>query len=145
MTSIEFIQFIDNCIKTEMLLGPNKNEHRLIGLRNIKSDFNYLQSKDTKLEALDILKKLYKEREENEITYKDAGKSDLWLQEHVEKEILSRWIPEEPTPEEVFSFLSTLTDIPKTKSSFKKYQTECTKHFGQKVDSNIILEFINGN
>lgn len=90
MTSIEFIQFIDSCIKTEMLLGPNKNEHRLIGLRNIKSDFNYLQSKDTKLETLDVLKKLYKEREENENLYKDAGKSDLWLQEHIEKEILSR-------------------------------------------------------
>lgn len=145
MTSIEFIQFIDSCIKTEMLLGPNKNEHRLIGLRNIKSDFNYLQSKNTKLEALDILKKLYKEREENENLYRDAGKSDLWLQEHTEKEILSRWIPKEPSSEEVLNFLSTLTDISRTKSSFKKYQTECIKHFGQKVDSNIILEFISGN
>lgn len=145
MTSIEFIQFIDNCIKQEMLLGPNKNESRLIGLRNIKSDFNYIQSKNPKLEALDILKKLYKEREDNEKLYNDAGKTDLWLQEHTEKEILSRWIPKEPEPEEVFSFLYSLTDIPKSKSSFKKYQSECIKNFGQKVDSNIILEFINGN
>lgn len=145
MTSIEFIQFIDNCIKQEMLLGQNKNENRLIGLRNIKSDFNYIQSKNPKLEALDILKKLYKEREDNEKLYNDAGKTDLWLQEHIEKEILSRWIPKEPEPEEVFNFLYSLADIPKIKSSFKKYQSECTKHFGQKVDSNIILEFINGN
>lgn len=145
MTSIEFIQFVDNCIKQEMFLGPNKNENRLIGLRNIKSDFNYIQSKNPKLEALDILKKLYKEREDNEKLYNDAGKTDLWLQEHTEKEILSRWIPKEPEPEEVFSFLYSLTDVPKAKSSFKKYQSECTKRFGQKVDSNIILEFINGN
>jgi uncharacterized protein YqeY len=145
MNNIEFISFIDECIKTEMLLGPNKNEKRLIGLRNIKSDFNYISSREPKIDTIDILKRLYKERRENENIYKDANKLDLWLQERTEAEILSRWIPKEPDRETVFLFLNTLSDITRQKSSFKKYQAACIKHFGQKIDSSIILDFINEN
>ena len=53
MNNIEFIQFIDVAIHDEMLLGPNKNENRLIGLRNIKSDFNYIASTNNKLSTSD--------------------------------------------------------------------------------------------
>lgn len=145
MNNTEFISFIDECIKQEMLLGPYGYKYRLTGLRNIKSDFNYISSKESKLTTLDILKKLYREREENEKFYQDAEKTDLWLQEHTEVEILKRWIPEEPKETEVFDFLNTLTDISKEKSSFKKYQTACIEHFGQSIDSAIILKYINGN
>lgn len=142
MNNIEFISFIDECIKQEILLGRYGHKHRLTGLRNIKSDFNYISSKEPKLTALDILKRLYKEREENEKIYIDADKTDLWLQEHTEKEIISKWIPKEPNKEDVFDFLNTLTDIPKQKSSFKKYQNACIEHFGQNVDSSVIAEYL---
>lgn len=142
MNNIEFIQFVDVAIHDEMLLGPNKNENRLIGLRNIKSDFNYIASTNNKLSTSDILKRLYKERLENSKIYLDANKHDLWFQEHTELGILENYLPKEPTETEILSFLSTLIDIPKQKSSFKKYQEACSEKFGQMVNSKIILNFI---
>lgn len=142
MTNSEIVSFIDEAIRQEMLLGAARNDNRLTGLRNIKSDFNYIASKEN-LDALDILKRLYKERKENETTYNDAGKIDLWLQEKTESDILFRWLPKEPEKSEVLDYLTRLTDIPKQKSSFKKYQDACIKHFGQKVESSYILEYIN--
>ncbi len=141
MNNIEFIDFVDNAIRVEMLLGPDRDERRLQGLRNIKSDFNYIVSKDSKMTTLDVLIKMFKEREENENIYKQANNTELWLQEHVEAGILKRWIPNQPSNDEIFSYLGTL-DLPKQKSSFKKFQDACSLKFGQKVDSNIILNFI---
>ena len=142
MTNSEFISYIDNRIKHEMLLGGARNDNILSGLRNIKSDFNYISSKDSKLTAIDILKRIYKERLENERLYKDQNRTDLWLQEHTESKLLEGFLPKEPDEKEVISFLESLSDITKTKSSFKKFQDACTKHFGQKIDSEIILDFI---
>lgn len=141
MNNSEFISFIDEQIKQEILLGTFGYSHRLIGLRNIKSDFNYIAS-ITNSEAIDILRKLYKERKENELIYQDTEKTDLWLQEHVEAEILSKWLPKEPEREDIIDFLSSL-DIPKRKSEIKNFQSACIKKFGQKIDTNIILDFIN--
>lgn len=138
----EFITHIDEAIRQEMLLGIARDENRLQGLRNIKSDFNYISSNNPTLEAIEILKKLYKEREENADLYANSDRRDLWLQENTEKNILQKWLPKEPVKEEVINFLNTLTEIPKTKSSFKKFQDACSEKFGQKVDSKIILEFL---
>ena len=138
----EFITHIDEAIRQEMLLGMARDEHRLQGFRNIKSDFNYISSNDNKLEAVEILKRLYKEREENTELYANSDRRDLWLQENTEKNILRGWLPKEPAKEDIINFLNTLTDIPKTKSSFKKFQDACSEKFGQKIDSKIILEFI---
>lgn len=138
----EFITHIDEAIRQEMLLGQARNEHKLQGLRNIKSDFNYISSNNPKLEAIDILKRLYKEREENTDLYSNSDRRDLWLQENMEKNILKNWLPKEPAKDDIINFLNTLTDIPKTKSSFKKFQDACSEKFGQKIDSKIILEFI---
>lgn len=142
MNRIEFIQYIDKLIKAEILLGSAKNENVLAGLRNIKSDFNYIASKTKDIDVVEILKKLYRERKENAELYKDSNRLDLWLQENTEKTILDHFIPEEPSVDEVKEFLSSLTDIPKTKASFKKYQEKCLEKFGQKIDSQIILDFI---
>lgn len=125
-----------------MLLGPARDDHRLQGLRNIKSDFNYISSNNSKLEAIDIIKRLFNERSENASIYQDNGRQDLWLQESTEKNILQKWLPKEPAKEEVINFLNSLTEIPKTKSSFKKFQDACSEKFGQKIDSKIILEFL---
>ena len=142
MNSTEFIGYIDNSITEQMFLGPARNEIFLNGLRNIKSDFNYIASTNTSLSALDIIKKMYKERIDNAAIYKDADRVDLWIQEDTESRILKIWIPEEPSKEEVFNFLKSLTDIPKTKSSFKKFQNACSEKFGQTIDSKIIADYI---
>lgn len=138
----EFIILIDGAIRQEMLLGIARDEHRLQGLRNIKSDFNYISSNNPGLETIEILKRLYKEREENTNLYANSDRRDLWLQENTEKNLLQKWLPKEPDKEEVINFLNSLTEIPKTKSSFKKFQDACSEKFGQKIDSKIILEFL---
>lgn len=142
MTKQEFIIHIDELLHQEMLLGPARDDHRLQGLRNIKSDFNYISSNNSKLEAIDIIKRLFNERSENASIYQDNGRQDLWLQESTEKNILQKWLPKEPVKEEVINFLNSLTEIPRTKSSFKKFQDACSEKFGQKIDSKIILEFL---
>ena len=145
MNNTEFISFLDTEIQNEMILGAARNENRLTGLRNIKSDFNYISSKDSNLSTIDILKRMFKEREENENIYQNVGKLDLCLQERIEADIISKWLPKEPLKSDIIDYLNTLIDIPKQKSSFKKFQEACIFKFGQKVDSNVILEFINGN
>lgn len=142
MSKQEFSIFLDDLLRQEMLLGIARDEHKLQGLRNIKSDFNYISSNNPALEAVEILKKLYKEREENTKLYSNSDRRDLWLQENIEKNILKGWLPKEPAKEEVINFLNTLTEIPRTKSSFKKFQDACSENFGQKIDSKIILEFL---
>ena len=145
MTKQEFINLIDGLLHQEMLLGIARNENRLQGFRNIKSDFNYISSNNPDLSAIDILKKMYKERADNVNIYQANDRRDLWLQENIEKNLLQKWLPKEPEKFEVVEFLKTLTDIPKSKSSFKKFQDACSEKFGQKVDSQIILNFISEN
>lgn len=145
MTKQEFINLIDGLLHQEMLLGIARNENRLQGYRNIKSDFNYISSNNSDLSAIDILKKMYKERADNVNIYQANDRRDLWLQENTEKNLLQKWLPKEPEEFEVVEFLKTLTDIPKSKSSFKKFQDACSEKFGQKVDSKIILNFISEN
>ena len=144
MNKEQFLLYIDDAIKQEMLLGSSKNECRLIGLRNIKSDFNYIASKNNKLSAIDILKSMYKERSDNASLYLSEGRNDLWIQENTELNLLNNYLPPEPSKTQVVNFLNEL-DIPKQKSSFKKFQDACVEKFGQKIDSQIILDFINGN
>ena len=141
MDNIEFISFIEDRIFREMMLGSARNENILTGLRNIKSDFNYIASKDSKISTIDILKRLRDERVENAKIYKDNNRIDLWLQENTEANILNSYLPAEPSYNEIIEFLETLS-IPKQKSSFKKFQNACNDHFGQKINSEIILEFI---
>lgn len=144
MNNIEFISYIDEAIKQEMLLGSSKNENKLTGLRNIKSDFNYIASKNNKLSAIDILRSMYKERSDNANLYLSEGRNDLWIQENIELNLLNNYLPPEPSKTQVVDFLNEL-DIPKQKSSFKKFQDACVEKFGQKIDSQIILDFINEN
>lgn len=142
MNKSEIINFIDALLHQEMLLGPARDENRLKGLRNIKSDFNYIASNNSKLEPVEILKSLYKERSDNAQLYLENGRQDLWLQENTEKNLIQKWLPKEPLESDVTDFLNSLIDIPKSKTSFKKFQDACSEKFGQKVDSKIILEFI---
>lgn len=135
-----FTDYIDTQIQVQMRLGYTQDIKRLQGLRNIKTDYNYIHSKDPNKSEVELLKSLYKEREENSKTYEQG--SDLYLQEVIEMDILKPFIPKAPADKDVLAYLNTL-NIEKSKKNFKKFQESCESQFGQKVNSQLILDFIN--
>ena len=82
-----FINYVNEQIKNQMLLGSAKNTLLLTGYRNLKSDFEYQMSKNPKLDEIDLLKKLHKSRRDNMEVYKGV-KEDLYNQEFIEAEII---------------------------------------------------------
>lgn len=135
-----FTDYIDTQIQVQMRLGYTQDVKRLQGLRNIKTDYNYIHSKDPNKSEVELLKSLYKERAENSKTYEQG--SDLYLQEVIEMDILKPFIPKSPADKDVLAYLTTL-NIEKSKKNFKKFQDSCENQFGQKVNSQLILDFIN--
>ena len=136
-----FTNYIDTQIQVQMRLGYTQDQRELTALRNIKSDYNYIHSKDNKKSEVEILKSMYKEREENSQNYEQGF--DLYMQEIAEMNILKRFIPTAPPDSEVLEFLSSL-NYEKTKRNFKRFQDACENQFGQKVNSQLILNYING-
>lgn len=137
----KFVEFLNEQIKAQMLLGQAKNTLLLTGYRNLKSDFEYQMSKNPKLDEIDLLKKLYKSRRDNMEVYKGV-KEDLYNQEFTEAEIIEPFIPTPPSEQEVIDYLVSLHPISRSKMNFPQYQNECVEKFGQKVDAQIIFKFI---
>ena len=136
-----FTDYVDAQIQVQMRLGYTQDQRELTALRNIKSDYNYIHSKDNKKSEVEILKSMYKEREENSQNYEQG--SDLYMQEIAEINILKKFIPTVPPDSKVLEFLSSL-NYEKTKRNFKRFQDACENQFGQKVNSQLILNYING-
>ena len=113
-----FTDYIDTQIQVQMRLGYTQDTKRLQGLRNIKMDYNYIHSKDPNKSEVELLKSLYKEREENSKTYEQG--SDLYLQEVIEMDILKPFIPKAPADKDVLAYLSTL-NIDSQKPSYPFY------------------------
>lgn len=117
-----------------------KNKSYLQAYRNIKTDLEYIYSKNTNLDPIEGLKKLKKERLNNlEIYNKDT---DLYNQENLELLIINTYLPKEIDESVIIDYLTELHPISRNKMDFRKYQDECFEKFGQKVDSQIILKFI---
>lgn len=135
---MDFLKEINELIQVAI-----KHQYPLLqNYRNVKTDFEYLKSNNPKLSDIDILIRMRNERGVNAQTYKEAGKKDLEQNEVNELIILDDYIPKEPSKEDVLEFLNTLSDIEKSKKNFKKFQEKCENEFGMKVDSKIILQFI---
>lgn len=141
MSMSNFVNYLNEQIKAQMLLGQSKNTLLLTGYRNLKSDFEYQMSKNPKLDEVDLLKKLYKSRKDNMEVYKGV-KEDLYNQEFAEAEIIEPFIPTPPSEKEVIDYLVSLHPISRSKMNFPQYQNECVEKFGQKVDAQIIFKFI---
>lgn len=139
-----FINYVNEQIKSQMLLGSAKNTLLLTGYRNLKSDFEYQMSKNSKLDEVELLKKLHKSRLDNCEIYKGV-KEDLYNQEFTEAEILKEFIPEAPKEEDIIAYLESRWPISRSKMDFPKYQNACVEHFGQKVDAKIIFKFISND
>lgn len=116
-----------------------KDSEKLTALRNIKSDFIYLTQKTSETES-EIISILAKTRRETVKIYE--GKSEaLRDQELRELEILHPFLPEEVNWQDVFQVLRE-SGIPKEMRNFKKFQEVVNAHFGQKIDSDIIKDYI---
>lgn len=137
----KFVDYLNEQIKAQMLLGQAKNTLLLAGYRNLKSDFEYQMSKNSKLDEVELLKKLHKSRKDNMEVYKGV-KEDLYNQELIESEILEPFIPTPPSEQEVIDYLVSLHPISRSKMNFPQYQNECVEKFGQKIDAKIIFKFI---
>lgn len=135
-----FTEYIDIQIQAQMRLGYTQDVKQLTGLRNIKSDYNYIHSKNPNKSEVEILKSMYKEREENSQNYEQG--SDLYMQEVIEMNILKPFIPTAPPDSEVLDYLASL-NYEKSKRNFKRFQDACENQFGQKVNSQLILNYIN--
>lgn len=137
-----FRNFLEKIIEHQMMLGATRNEMELTGARNLKSDFDYKMSKSSTKDEAEIILSIYKERLETADIYKDT-KTDLYLQEMVEANLIKPYVPKEPSKNEVLAFLNTLTDE-KSMKNFKVFIEKCKEHFGIKVNSKYIQDFIKG-
>lgn len=137
-----FRKFLEKTIEHQMMLGVTRNEMELTGARNLKSDFDYRMSKSSTKDESEIILGLYKERLETAEIYKDTN-TDLYLQEMIEANLIKPYVPNEPSENEVFEFLNTLTDE-KSMKNFKIFIEKCKERFGIKVNSKYIQNFIRG-
>ena len=137
MKNIDFIQFINSNIEK---YTKDQNHKMLIAFRNIKSEYIYEKEK-SKTDDSEIIKKMFNKRNETSNIYRTTNQ-ELFEDECREMAILNPFLP--PVLEEtaVLEFLKTL-DIPKEKKNFKMFQEKCIEHFKQRVDSAIILKYLN--
>lgn len=137
MGSKNFLDFVNSNIEKYM---REQNHKMLIAFRNIKSEYVYNKEK-TSSEDVDIIKKMFNKRKEASEIYKDKNQ-ELYEDENREMIILHPFLPVEVPEKVILTFLETLP-IEKSKSKFKIFQDECLKEFGVKVDSSIILKYLN--
>ena len=91
---------IDNQIKESML---NKSKERLVALRAIKSAI-LLEEKNggsKKLEDIQILMRLIKQRKDSSELYKEQNRFDLSEKEESEIKIIQEFLPKQITDEEL--------------------------------------------
>ena len=91
---------IDNQIKESML---NKSKERLIALRAIKSAilFEEKNGGSNKIEDVQILMRLIKQRKDSSELYKEQNRLDLSDKEEGEIKIIQEFLPKQITDEEL--------------------------------------------
>lgn len=67
---------------------------------------------EKKVSEIEVLQKLVKEHEKAIDAYNQANRTDLAKQEIVELAYIKRFLPEEPTEEELLAFLKTCKESP---------------------------------
>lgn len=137
MNNVVFIDFVNSNIEKYM---KEQNHKMLVAFRNIKSEYVYNKEKSKSPDS-EIIKKMFNKRKETCEIYKDKNQ-ELFDDENREMTILHPFVPVEIPEDTVLNFLKRLP-IEKEKKNFKKFQDECMMEFGQKIDSAIILKYIN--
>ena len=86
------------------------NRDRLRTMRLIKSEFQKYESQGQNYkvgdkEEADILRTMIKQREKSILEYQNSGRKDLEETERKEIEIISEFLPKEPSNEEIYSVI----------------------------------------
>ena len=123
----------------------SKNVIRLESLRSIKSALIILKTKNrdssiSKIEEIQMLQKLVKQRKESSSIFKDQNRIDLAEQEDAQAKIISEFLPKQLSREEIENIISEII-IQTEASSMKdmgKVMSEASIKLAGKADGRTI-------
>ena len=127
-----------------------KNKVALESLRAIKSAILLLQTQSGAKETLDdneitkLLQKLVKQRKESASIYREQGRVDLAEPEEAQISIISQFLPEQLSPEEVEKVIDEVIQLvgATTMKDMGKVMGMANKKMAGKADGKIIAEIV---
>ena len=127
-----------------------KNKVALESLRAIKSAILLLQTQSGAKETLDdneitkLLQKLVKQRKESASIYREQGRVDLAEPEEDQISIISQFLPEQLSPEEVEKVIDEVIQLvgATTMKDMGKVMGMANKKIAGKADGKIIAEIV---
>ena len=127
-----------------------KNKVALESLRAIKSAILLLQTQSGAKETLDdneitkLLQKLVKQRKESASIYREQGRVDLAEPEEAQISIISQFLPEQLSPEEVEKVIDEVIQLvgATTMKDMGKVMGMANKKIVGKADGKIIAEIV---
>ena len=127
-----------------------KDKVALESLRAIKSAILLLQTQpgakenpdDT--EIIKLLQKLVKQRKDSALIFRDQGRVDLAEPEEAQIEVISQFLPEQLSPEEVEKVIDEVINLAGAKSikDMGKVMGMVNKQLAGKADGKLIAEFV---
>ena len=127
-----------------------KDKVALESLRAIKSAILLLQTQpgakenpdDT--EIINFLQKLVKQRKDSALIFRDQGRVDLAEPEEAQIEVISQFLPEQLSPEEVEKVIDEVINLVGAKSikDMGKVMGMVNKQLAGKADGKLIAEFV---
>ena len=127
-----------------------KDKVALESLRAIKSAILLLQTQpgakenpdDT--EIIKLLQKLVKQRKDSALIFRDQGRVDLAEPEEAQIEVISQFLPEQLSPEEVEKVIDEVINLVGAKSikDMGKVMGMVNKQLAGKADGKLIAEFV---
>lgn len=144
---MNFQDQLNSKLKSAML---EKNKVALESLRAIKSAILLLQTQSGAKETPDdneitkLLQKLVKQRKESASIYREQGRVDLAELEEAQISIISQFLPEQLSPEEVEKVIDEVIQLvgAKTMKDMGKVMGMANKKIAGKADGKIIAEIV---
>lgn len=144
---MNFQDQLNSKLKSAML---EKNKVALESLRAIKSAILLLQTQSGAKETPDdneitkLLQKLVKQRKESASIYREQGRVDLAEPEEAQISIISQFLPEQLSPEEVEKVIDEVIQLvgATTMKDMGKVMGMANKEIAGKADGKIIAEIV---
>jgi uncharacterized protein YqeY len=144
---MNFQDQLNSKLKSAML---EKNKVALESLRAIKSAILLLQTQSGAKETPDdneitkLLQKLVKQRKESASIYREQGRVDLAEPEEAQISIISQFLPEQLSPEEVEKVIDEVIQLvgATTMKDMGKVMGMANKKIAGKADGKIIAEIV---
>ncbi|MDO5036191.1 MAG: GatB/YqeY domain-containing protein [Porphyromonas sp.] len=144
---MSLVEIINEGIKQAML---SKDKVRLETLRGVKKEFlEALTAKGAEHalsddQALKIIQKMVKQREESVRMYREAGREELATSEEAEIKVLTEFLPEQLSPEAVLEAVQKIvTELGATSmKDMGRVMGVATKTLGSQADGKTISEIV---